>query len=153
MLNTDSFIRLDKEIRNVLIPIHGISGSEGSIRIDFKDEATTQQKLDAQNIVNNFDWSDAAHSVWLNLQNRSLAKTFLDSTGANEKLIRAVADILKDEINILRGWITDFKTDVAAAVSLADLKVRISANPDLQDRTLVQLKTAINSKIDSGSID
>jgi len=68
-------------------------------------------------------------------------------------VLRAFADILKDEFNIIRQWITDFKADVAAATTLADLKTRVAADPDLPDRTLAQLKTAIQDKISSGTVD
>lgn len=63
------------------------------------------------------------------------------------KLMTAYSDIIKDELNNVRQWITDFKADVAAATNLADLKTRVAANPDLADRTLSQLKTAIQNRI------
>ena len=66
---------------------------------------------------------------------------------------RALADILKDEINILRDWTADFKAEVAAASNLADLKTRVAGLPTLNDRTLAQLKTALENKIDGGSVD
>lgn len=68
-------------------------------------------------------------------------------------LLRALADILKDEINVVRGWTASFKTEVAAASNLADLKTRVATLPTLGARTLAQLKTAINSRIDSGGVD
>lgn len=80
-----------------------------------------------------------------------------DATGAqalflvhprNRKQMTAFADIIKDEFNILRGWLVDFKVEVAAAANLGDLKTRIAALPDLPDRTLAQLKTAITARID-----
>jgi len=80
-----------------------------------------------------------------------------DATGAqalflvhprNRKLMTAFADIIKDEMNILRGWLTQFKADVAAANNLSDLKTSVAAQPDLPDRTLAQLKTAITARID-----
>lgn len=66
----------------------------------------------------------------------------------NRKLMTAFADIIKDEMNILRGWITQFRTDVAAANNLTDLKASVAAQPALPDRTLAQLKTAITARID-----
>lgn len=68
-------------------------------------------------------------------------------------LLRALADILKDEINILRGWTVSFKAEVAASASLADLKTRVATLSTLDDRTLAQLKTAIRNRIDSGDVD
>lgn len=66
----------------------------------------------------------------------------------NRKLMTAFADIIKDEMNILRGWLAQFKADVAAAGNLGDLKSSVAAQPDLPDRTLAQLKTAITARID-----
>lgn len=40
------------------IPVHGVSGSDATARIDFKDEATPQQRLAARNAADNFDWTD-----------------------------------------------------------------------------------------------
>ncbi len=66
----------------------------------------------------------------------------------NRKLMTALSDIIKDEINILRGWTADFKTEVAAAISLGDLQTRVATLPTLADRTLAQLKTQIQNRID-----
>lgn len=63
------------------------------------------------------------------------------------KLMTAYSDIIKDEFNAVRGWIADFKTEVAAASNLGDLKTRVAGLPDLPDRTLAQLKTAIQNRI------
>ena len=63
------------------------------------------------------------------------------------KLFTAYSDILKDELNILRDWIVDFKAEVALATSLADFQTRVAGLPDLPDRTLAQLKTAITARI------
>ena len=46
-------------------PIHGVAGDQAGVRIDFRDEATAQQRADAQTVVSSFDWSDAAHQQWL----------------------------------------------------------------------------------------
>ena len=59
----------------------------------------------------------------------------------------AFADILKDEFNSLRQWQMSFKSEVAAAANLNDLKTSVAALPDLPDRTLVQFKTAITNRI------
>lgn len=51
-----------------------------------------------------------------------------------------------DEINLLRSWITGFKTQVAAATTLADLKTRVAALPNVPQRTADQLKSAMDLK-------
>lgn len=52
-----SLARLDQEIKAAGIPIYGVSGEQGSVRVDYMPSATDQQKADAQTIVDNFDWS------------------------------------------------------------------------------------------------
>lgn len=99
------------------------------------------------------DSVDLALLTALDLEIRSRAKSsyngFLDLPLA----LRAFASITVDEINILRQWITSFKTQVALATTLADLKTRVAGLPAVNDRTLSQLKTAIQSRIDDRSID
>jgi hypothetical protein len=99
------------------------------------------------------DAYDAAEAAAAELAVRGGAKGGLLGFVSSALLHRAFADILKDEFNAVRGWITDFKVEVAAANNLADLKARIAGLPDLPDRTLAQLKTAIRNRIDSGSVD
>lgn len=84
---------------------------------------------------------------------RTAAKSEFDGFADNPLFLRALADILKDEINILRKRDRDRSTDVAAATSLADLKTRWAARASLDDRTLSQLKTAIQDRVDSGNVD
>lgn len=84
---------------------------------------------------------------------RSSAVNALGLHSPNPILLRALADILKDEINILRGWLVSFKAQSAAATSLADFKARVATLPDTPDRTLSQLKTAIINRINSGGVD
>lgn len=59
--------RLDSLIRPVA-PIDGISvgtpGDSSTVRIDFRDDATPQQRAAARAVVDSFDWSDAAHAAW-----------------------------------------------------------------------------------------
>lgn len=45
-------------------PIDGVSGSQGGVRIDFRPEATAQQRADAQAVLASFDWSPSAHAAW-----------------------------------------------------------------------------------------
>lgn len=46
--------KLDHELKQAEIPIHGVGfKKDGSVRIDFKDEATKAQKTEAQTILEN----------------------------------------------------------------------------------------------------
>lgn len=64
-----------------------------------------------------------------------------------ERRSRAIVAVLIDEINALRGWMTSYKADVAASTSLADLKTRVAALPNLPARTGAQAKSAIAAKV------
>lgn len=120
------------------IALHYWKHSNGSIV-----EMTTQEKSDV-------DAELAAASV---ASTRASAKAMLVGFSDQPLYARALADIIKDEINILRGWLASFKTEVAAATTLADLKTRVAGLPATGDRTLAQLKTAIQNRIDSGTVD
>ena len=58
---------------------------------------------------------------------RGEASATLDSHEFLGKLMRCFADIVKDEINLLRERDRDRSVDIAAATSLADLKTRWAA--------------------------
>lgn len=69
------------------------------------------------------------------------------------KVARSVISLLVDELNLLRQRDNDRATDVAAALSLADLKVRWAARATLPDRTMAQAKNALQNKINAGTAD
>jgi len=96
---------------------------------------------------------DAAQAAAQALVIRSDAKNFIVGFSSEPLVLRAIADTIKDEINLLREWIVAFKAAVAAASSLANLQTRVAALSDMPDRTLTQFKTAINGKVDGGTID
>lgn len=144
--------RLDTTIAAVC-PISGTSGEQGSVRIDFAPGATAPQQTAANNALAAFDWSQAAQDAWENLQSRTGADAIVNGVTVDGKVMRAVAAVLVDEINNLRQWLAQFKAEVAAAASLADLKTRVATLPAMPDRTLAQAKTAILGKIDGGSVD
>lgn len=96
---------------------------------------------------------DLALLTALDLEIRSRAKSSYDGFLDLPLALRAFASITVDEINILRQWITSFKTQVSLATTLADLKTRVAGLPTVNDRTLSQLKTAIQSRIDDHSVD
>ena len=86
---------------------------------------------------------------------RVAAGTALINTdhGGTGKVLRAVAKLVVDEINILREWEVSLQAAVAAATSLADLKTRVAALPTLADRTLAQAKTAIVAALAAAGVD
>lgn len=88
-----------------------------------------------------------------NLKYRSDAITVLNNLTGDGKIQRAAALVTMDAINVLRDWVTQFQVQVAAATSLADLKTRVAALPNLGQITGNQLINAILNKINSGSAD
>lgn len=66
-----------------------------------------------------------------------------------DKTLKAFAFCVLDEINILRNWINDYKTAVANASSLANLKSSVASMDTLNERTVEQLKNAVVNKYDS----
>lgn len=80
-------------------------------------------------------------------------KSVLSAATPSGIILRAVADITKDEINLLRQWLASFKVQVAASTNLANLQTRVAALPDMPDRTLAQLRTAIQNRIDSDQVN
>jgi hypothetical protein len=75
------------------------------------------------------DAQDVADAAALDANVRGGARDLFDGFDGLPLALRAFADIVKDEINILRS------------------------QHGLGDRTLAQLKTAIKNRIDSGSVD
>lgn len=99
------------------------------------------------------DALDAEVVITLRDNTRLAGKNIIDAQTAIGIIERAVADITRDEINNIRQWIMSFKAEVALASTFANLKVRVATLPDMPDRTLAQLRAAIKSRIDSGTID
>jgi hypothetical protein len=138
-------------------PILGVDlgpGSPPAVTIRYAANATAQQQADAQTALAAFDWSGSAQTAYDTVQARAPALTTLNSaTDPPGKLARATAAVLVDELNDIREWIAAFKVQVAASTTLADLKTRVAALPNMPDRTLAQAKTAIGNKISTGTVD
>lgn len=79
---------------------------------------------------------------------RTDAKAILDTDTKQGRLQRALVLRLAASLNDARQWITAYKAAVAAAASMADLKTRVAALPDLPDLTPQQIVTAIKNAID-----
>jgi hypothetical protein len=94
--------------------------------------------------IDSFSTSEDADD---SIQDRDAAIVLFQAHPAFRKLMTAYSDIVKDEINGLRQWIVQYKAAVAAANNLGTLKTSVANLPDLPDRTLAQLKTAIQNRI------
>lgn len=82
---TNHRMRLHQSVESVC-PIDGIGGTNQLPRIDFKPEATPEQRAAAQAVVDSFDWSDAAQTAWEEAQ-KPERKTMRESAAA------AIADL------------------------------------------------------------
>jgi hypothetical protein len=91
----------------------------------------------------------AAEQADIDAENKVRYKLFLDDGNHRMPLFKAMATITVDEINLLRGWIMDFKQAVADSITLLDFKTRVAALDNMPDRTNAQLKTAIKNRVDS----
>lgn len=143
-------IRLDSDLRNVPIAIDGISGVVSPYNPTTVRVSPANLQAQAQPTIDAFDGSQAAQNAWQDDQNKYQAKTYMVATTDLGKSYRAVANIMVEEINAVREWTVSLKAAVAAATTLADLKTRVAALPDLPDRTLAQAKTAFINAINGG---
>ena len=110
--------------------------------------ATAPQIAAANAVIAAFDWSLAAYNTWLVNKVRQRAKDALDAALERENRIdRAIAQIMLQEVNNLRQWMMDFKAQTALATNLANLQTRVAALPNLPQYTENQLITAIKNRI------
>lgn len=87
-------------------PIVGVSvptpGTSAGVAIQYDPSATAPQQVLAQTTLATFDWSQATHDAWVTGKLRAKAKAeFLDNRDDLYKLLRALADVIKDEFNTL----------------------------------------------------
>jgi hypothetical protein len=121
--------------------------------VDF-DVTPTMQGACVQTTIAAFDWTQTTQDAWDLVHLRSDAATQIQSeTSSDAKLKRALAAVLLDELNLHALKHNAILDAVDAATSLADLKTRIAAIPDYPQRTLTQLITAIQNKINAGTVD
>lgn len=90
------------------IPIDGVAGVQGNVRVDYQAAATGPQRTQGASIVAAFDWSVAADATFVAQQAKAQATAGIDNGQLQvgdkiERLVRALALVLLDEINILRA--------------------------------------------------
>lgn len=103
-----------------------------TVRIDFSASATQGQKDAANAAVAAFDWSAAADVAWQLQKDRADAiAIFLADTSPSAKVLRGAILALIDQLNIIR----------------AALPAPLGAI------TVAQAKTAIQNKINGGTVD
>lgn len=99
------------------------------------------------------DLSPAAEAARANLQARTDAVSLLADAKSIPKALRSIILLLVNELNILRQRDRDRSIDIAAATTLADLKIRSAARPSLDDRTRAQAINALQNSLNAGDAD
>jgi hypothetical protein len=95
----------------------------------------------------------AAEAAAADASMRTSTKALMDDLNSLALSLRVIIDMTIKELNILRGWLDDFKTEVAAATSLSDLQTRVAGLPDTPDRTMTQFKTTFKDTVDDKTAD
>ena len=80
---------------------------------------------------------------------RTSSKSTLDDFGSPNLATQALALLVLNQVNILRGLWMAYKVEVAAATSLGDLQTRVAGMDDTPELTISQLKTAMKNQIDA----
>ncbi len=147
-----NLLRLDVAIRAAGIPIDGVSGTQGSVRVDYQTSATPAQITQGDAIVAAFDWTPAADATFTARQAKVAAgSTFdggaLQSAGASDRALIALVLLILDEFNTHSTFEAAMLAAIAAATTLADLKTRMAAITVVPQRTQAQLIAAIKNKI------
>lgn len=95
----NSLVRLT-EVLSTICPIDGVSGTVNT-RIDYKAEATQEQKEAAQAALAAFDWSDEAHNLWEKNKRREAALALINSNEPAMVVVRALALVVKRRVSNL----------------------------------------------------
>lgn len=64
------------------------------------------------------------------------------------QLLEALTLVILDRFNVVHDWMNDFKAEVAAATSLADLQSRIAGLPNMPELDASQIIPALQAKWD-----
>lgn len=83
-------------------PIHGIQGgTQATATLDYKAEATTEQRAAAEAALTAFDWSDTAQAAWERQKRRDAAVALLNSSDPTMVAVRALATVVKRRVAAL----------------------------------------------------
>jgi len=97
------------------------------------------------------DAVDAAIVAAAKASEKSAASAAIDGNSGYE--LRALAQVVIDEINNLRQWDTDLKAAFANNSTLATIRTAVAALSNMPARTLAQAKTAYKNHIAGSGID
>jgi len=111
--------RLSETLTNAGIPVQHLLGKAPNPTIVFQPVATDQQKIQAQDILDGFDWSRSTDDAWMNAKSIEAEK----QRQQVDPTLKAIIKILVSEINTLR------------------------VEAGLPPRTAAQIRTAIRNEI------
>lgn len=134
-MSVQTILRLDQALRAAGVPIDGVSGAQGSVRVDYQAAATTAQKTQGAAIVSAFDWMAVTDATWQAQQEKAAATAQIDNgalkAGASiERLVRALALVVLDEVNTLRAASVPALPPRTAAQLVAAIKAKIAASAE-----------------------
>lgn len=157
-----SLAALDEAIKAAGVPIYGVARlNNGTVRIDFRPEATDQQRLDAQAIADGWDWTPLTP---VQLLRREAAKLLASDRREDAAMMRAVVlsinereNAMSERINLLADKLNAVLTAIDNGANLAGVKTNIAAIADAPNNmptyTPQQVRTGITGKIEDGSAD
>lgn len=122
--------RLDATLRAASIPIDGVSGSQGNVRVDYQASATAQNRTDGAAIVAAFDWSAAADTTFDAQRAKAAAQAAIDNgqlqvgDTVSRQTVGVVLAIL-DAINTLRAAIPHPIVSITRAGTVATVTTRV----------------------------
>lgn len=112
---------------------------DGSIIVEWRLPETQPTKDELRDIINSAPFQNY-------VANRDKILDRIDARKKFDADLRRFALVIIDENNSLRDWISRFKIVIAGASSLGDLKTKVSALPDLPQRTAVNYKSLMDGK-------
>lgn len=85
-------------------PIDGVSigkdGDTSTVEIQFRNDATREQREAAALVLKEFDWSEEADARYQALKDMQAAVTLLESTDPVAQAVRVLMRVIVDSINV-----------------------------------------------------
>lgn len=111
---------------SAVCPIDGVSiRTAGNAIFHPATIATPAQVLAGNAALASFDWSDAAQAAWETLQNRASADA--EMTGLDGAVLRAVVEVMVDQLNVLRAIPAQSFPAITYAQAKAAILAKIAA--------------------------
>ena len=127
----------------------GVCGSGAGIEVVFAGTLSAPDKL-------RLDAAVAAHSpdpAAPANRTRAPATALLVATDPTARVLRAVALVLMDEVNLLRARLRAVERAIPTAPTFAAYQLAVAALPALPDRTPAQTAAAILARVNSQASD